>query len=399
MAITNAYLKSNLGKQRDNVEERADRDGLWVRVSLLGAVTFFYRYRFNGKQDKMTIGKYPQMSLKDARDELLKWSSVLEKGQNPKYQKVIIASEKNNIGSFEEVFRDWFDVICKQRVSAHQIMRTFELHVFPYVGKYPINDLTVHMWLDLLDQLSKKYSEITKRVISNGRQCYSWAVKRRIATSNPLTDLTGKDFGIQKGVGDRTLSADEIELFWWACEQSRVSFRNEMMLKLCLFFGCRVSELRLSKVCDFDLVEKLWTVPAENHKTGGKTKKPLVRPLIDDVIPVIKKLVDLSVGDYLFSNGKEPQLPSAHLKLPINLLIFIKKHKKKTLHHFSIHDLRRTARTNFSELTQPHVAEVMLGHKLPGVWGVYDKYNYIDEMREAYQSWWRKLMVITKAAQ
>ncbi|TZF63665.1 integrase, partial [Salmonella enterica subsp. enterica serovar Typhimurium] len=60
----------------------------------------------------------------------------------------------------------------------------------------------------------------------------------------------------------------------------------------------------------------------------------------------------------------------------------------------SLTDLRRTARTNFSELTEPHIAEMMLGHKLPGVWSVYDKYTYIEEMREAYSKWWARLMSI-----
>ncbi len=50
--------------------------------------------------------------------------------------------------------------------------------------------------------------------------------------------------------------------------------------------------------------------------------------------------------------------------------------------HFTIHDLRRTAH-KLSELTEPHIAEIMLGHKLPGVWSVYDKHTYIEEMREA----------------
>jgi hypothetical protein len=52
-----------------------------------------------------------------------------------------------------------------------------------------------------------------------------------------------------------------------------------------------------------------------------------------------------------------------------------------------MHDLRRTARTNFSTLTQPHIAEKMLGHKLGGVWEVYDKHDYLDEQRIAYEAW------------
>ncbi len=61
---------------------------------------------------------------------------------------------------------------------------------------------------------------------------------------------------------------------------------------------------------------------------------------------------------------------------------------------WSIHDLRRTMRTGISELTSPHVAEIMLGHKLPGIWQVYDKHTYLNEQREAYERWWEKLTKI-----
>lgn len=84
MAISDSYLKACLNKEREKVEEKSDRDGLWVRVSKKGAVTFFYRYRFLGKQDKMTLGSYPALSLKAAREEVEKWASVLVGGDNPK---------------------------------------------------------------------------------------------------------------------------------------------------------------------------------------------------------------------------------------------------------------------------------------------------------------------------
>jgi hypothetical protein len=83
MAISDSYLKSCLGRERDKVEEKADRDGLWVRISLKGAVTFFYRFRFLGKQDKMTIGSYPEFSLKAARDEVAKWAAILAREKTP----------------------------------------------------------------------------------------------------------------------------------------------------------------------------------------------------------------------------------------------------------------------------------------------------------------------------
>ena len=59
--------------------------------------------------------------------------------------------------------------------------------------------------------------------------------------------------------------------------------------------------------------------------------------------------------------------------------------------HWSMHDLRKTARTNFSTLADLHVAEVMLGHSLKGMQGVYDKHLYLEEQAAAYSAWWKRL--------
>lgn len=124
MALSDTYLKSNLGRGRLKVEEKADRDGLWVRLSIKGAVTFFYRYRFMGKQDKMTIGSYPAISLKQAREEVAKHAAVLAIGKNPKIQRELELARLNSSMTFERMFRDWFDMVESGKKCADQVMRS-----------------------------------------------------------------------------------------------------------------------------------------------------------------------------------------------------------------------------------------------------------------------------------
>lgn len=125
---------------------------------------------------------------------------------------------------------------------------------------------------------------------------------------------------------------------------------------------------------------------------------PLIRPIIEDSVPAIQRLIELADSEVIFNSGTDVISFNFHLSFPKNLIRYCKRSYDVIIPHFSMHDLRRTARTNFSELTAPHVAETMLGHKLPGVWGVYDKYSYMNEMREAYKKWWDKLELITKFA-
>lgn len=396
MALSDTYLKSNLGKERERVLEKSDRDGLWIRLSKKGAVTFFYRFRFLGKADKMTIGSYPQISLKQARDEVTKWAAALAAGSNPKIKRDLELSKIQTAATFEQLFREWFEVSESSKKCADQVLRSFELHVFPKVGKYPANDITLHHWLSLFDALAKVYTGVTKRILNNTRRCYSWAYKRGAVDSNPLSELSSRDFGIENNVGERTLSKNEIAFVWKACEESRMSVRNQLIIKLCLFYGCRVSELRLAEKSHFDFESGIWTVPVDNRKMGKKLKEPILRPIIPDVIPLLQEAINYAPGKYVFSNRELPMPSGNHLSITGMLCKFMLKVYKETVPHFTVHDLRRTARTNWSEFTDPHVAEMMLGHKIDGIQGVYDKYKYLDEMRKAYSLWWARLMSITE---
>ena len=89
----------------------------------------------------------------------------------------------------------------------------------------------------------------------------------------------------------------------------------------------------------------------------------------------------------------------APLALPYNIRQWLRRHKDYEMAHWSIHDLRKTARTNFSTLTDPHIAEIMLGHRLPGSWQVYDFYDYLPEQKMAYQAWWERLMGIVEGGE
>ena len=120
----------------------------------------------------------------------------------------------------------------------------------------------------------------------------------------------------------------------------------------------------------------------------------MLRPITPEIKELLEKLFSISSdSEYVFLNadGKSVMGRSASLSLPYNISQWIRKNKKIELEHWSTHDLRKTARTNFSQLTEPHVAEIMLGHKLAGQWQIYDLYDYLKEQREALLKWCEKL--------
>lgn len=123
-----------------------------------------------------------------------------------------------------------------------------------------------------------------------------------------------------------------------------------------------------------------------------------LRPIIPEVELLVKEAFQLNDSDtYVFTNSGSHHVMgrSAPLALPYNIMQWLRKNLNIEMKHWSIHDLRKTMRTNMSELTEPHIAEIMLGHKLPGNWEVYDHHKYLKEQAAAYSKWWGKIVLVT----
>lgn len=84
MALSVSWLDARLNKEAKETVVKADRDGLSARVSPKGKIVFQFRYRFDGKQQRVDIGTYPLMKLAEARNELDRLRAVLDQGRNPK---------------------------------------------------------------------------------------------------------------------------------------------------------------------------------------------------------------------------------------------------------------------------------------------------------------------------
>lgn len=394
MPLTDTWLKKNLDRERSDQHIETDQDGLSVRVSPKGKLTFQMRFRYNSKQARLDLGTYPNMSLKDARTELQKMKGILETGHDPRIYKKVELHKIVEAITFETLFRDWHDKYSTyNKKNAEQYLRSFELYVFPKFGNIPADQITLHMWLDLLEEHFKKSPSITDRLLTNTKQCLDWGINRKLIEQNPIRHITGKrDLNIKKNKTDRVMTDDELSLLFKICDESRTSLRNILFLKLCLFYGNRYSELRIARKSDFDLENNIWTVPKENHKTG-EYKGDLVRPIIDEIKPLLLSAMNLSDSEFIFphENGNEPMGRSGPTDMPYNFMQYARKHFHINMQHWSMHDLRRTARTNFSAYTSRDIAELMVGHVMPGEQATYDYYDYQKEMSKAYRKWWKKI--------
>lgn len=400
MALTDSYLRSIHGRENERVFEKTDRDGLSVRVSRKGKVVFQMRYMFAGKQRRVDIGSYPSLGLREARDEILKIRRSLDEGVDP--QLYMAARYEKNVSAMtvENVMREWDRVYASVNIkNAADIIRSFEIHVFSRIGHLPHDSVNTHAWIEIIEGVQSNKPGIARRLLTNAKQAHSWALRRKLVETMPIEGLKPHDFGMKVNITRRVLSDDEIRVLYETFENTGMRRKNALLMQLILLFGCRSGEMIQSKREHFDFDSGIWTVPPENHK-GGSTGKPLKRPIIPAAQAMIEEAMSLSSHkEFIFQSAlkkdRERALNSASaLGLPKTVMAYYQRTRGEIMPHWSIHDLRRTARTRWASTAPPHVCEVMMGHALPGIWAVYDHNDYLDEQRKAYTAWWALVMKI-----
>ncbi len=285
MAITDSWLRATNGKPQEKMVTKSDRDGLSVRVTPNGKTIFQFRYRWEGKGERIDIGTYPATGLKDARDAVTFYRGELEQHRNPKIVKRVRKESVMGAVTVEGLIREWWQATMQgSKVAADQILRGFEIYVFPKIGSIPHDETTLHVWLSLIEEVSKRSPTTGARILSYSKSAHRWAVRRAITNNTPLSDVVSADLvnqsvnisldgGYREDLGGRTLSEEELVVLFQIINSPKYNLRNALIVKLSLLFGCRISELLKAKLSDFDYEKNVWVVPPANHKTGRKTKK------------------------------------------------------------------------------------------------------------------------------
>jgi len=384
--------------------ELPDGHGLSVRISDKRKVVFQFRYRVKDidsdklKAKRIKLGDYPVMSIKSARGELSRCKELLEKGIDPAIQKRVDKA-KNQSAIFMQTCIDHFieRYVRIKRKNPAEIENLFANHVSPVLGDLPADSVVLAHWLPIFDKLvDKGHSVQAGNVLVKSKQMLKFCKQRGMIENNVLTDVAINDVGAKSQKGERILSDIELGKFWRLLNNMpSVAKMSPVMInaaRLLLIFGCRSSELRLSKASEWDFKEMTWTAPKHNTKHGSD----VIRPIPVKALPFIKQIFQLSKTDILFppvklSSKSEYVSRQSFTKLTDYLNDYIE------IPEFDTHDLRRTFSTKLSELnTEPYVVEMMLGHKLGGVFETYNKHSFIEQKRVAIDKWVDRLDLLSQ---
>ena len=384
MAISDTKLRSIYGKPYSGPAEITDSDGLGIRITPKGVISFQFRFRWEGKQNRMGLGRYPALTLRDARNIVADLRESADKGIDPR------TLAGGNKSKSKPTVKDCLDYWKENYVDVTLRAKTIALYkstvikhmrdAFPGI---PVEDIPVRLWVERFTEEEKINPRRARHLLIQLRSAIGWCTRRQFISTTELMLLQPKDIGVKPVIGETTLSYNQLAKIWMAIERSRGSTSNRLLHQLLMLYGARNSELRLAIREEFDREEGLWVVPAEKSKTN----KIIRRPIFSAADDLLKK-AEMTYGDILF--------PGEDLKSPITISganKFLRRIKDSLgFGEFTSHDFRRTLATRLSEEgVAPHVIEKMLGHELGGVLSVYNKHDWIAEQKDAYDLYAEKI--------
>lgn len=384
MAISDTKLRSLYGKPYSGPAEITDSDGLGIRITPKGVVSFQFRFRWDGKQHRLGLGRYPGLTLRDARIKVAELKESIDRGIDPRM--ALNGATSRAKPTVKDCLDYWHENYVKTtlREKTQALYRaTVIKHMNDAFPGMPLEEIPVRLWVERFTEEEKINPKRARQLLVQLRSAISWCARRQFISSPELMLLQPKDIGIKPEVGEVTLSYNQLAKIWLAIERSRGSTSNRLLHQLLMLYGARNSELRLAVRGEFDREEGIWTVPAEK----SKTKKLIRRPIFDAADELLKK-AEMTYGNILF--------PGPRLSVPMSISganRFIGRIQGVVgVGEFSAHDFRRTLATRLSEEgVAPHVIEKMLGHELGGVLSVYNKHDWIAEQKAAYELYAEKI--------
>ena len=384
----------------------SDGKGLYLELSPAGGRWWRLKYRIAGVEKRISLGTYPETSLKAAREKMEEARALVAQGIDPSQARKAAKQEAAHQdeqaqreaqglplhGSFESVAREWFDTRKDEWATtyAKKIFRRLEADVFPWLGKLPMPNITPPMVLDMLRKAENRGAiETAHRVLETCGQVFRFAVATGRIESNPARDL--KD-ALRKPMVQHFAAITDPQRFG---ELLRAidSYRGTPVvcaaLRLMPLMLLRPGELRQAQWDELDLPAATWTVPAarmKREKVGKIYGKPHIVPLPRQAVAIFEALKPLTEhSPYVFRGERSAQRPMSDAAINAALRTLGFSADEVTGHGF-----RASARTMIVERLgiAESVVEAQLAHSVRDNLGrAYNRTEFMQERVRMMQQW------------
>lgn len=394
MALTDISIRALA--HGDKPIKKADEKGLFLLLQPSGGKLWRFKYRFNGKEKKLGLGRYPDVSLKEARRRRDEARQTLAMGIDPGEEKkqIVLAAALNASNSFEAVGNEYLDKMSLDKREAVTINKSKWLLslMIPAIGDRPIADLTPAELLKSFKVIEAKgHLETARRMRSLASRIFRYAVATSRASSDPTALLRGalaspkakhhSAIVEQKPFGQLLNSIDQYEGYPLTA----------LALQLTPHVFVRPGELRSAEWSEINLADATWKIPAEKMKMREAHWVPLSRQSVE----ILERAYVLSSHQkYVFSSLHSGLRPMSENTINTALRRLGYSSSEMTAHGF-----RATASTllNESGLWSADAIEKSLAHDTSStVRGIYQRGKHWDERVEMAQ-WWSDFLDGLKA--
>lgn len=385
MSLTDTAIKN--AKPGAKPVKLSDEKGLFLLVTPAGGKWWRLKYRFGGKEKLLSLGTYPEVSLKDARQRRDDARKLLADGIDPGENRKAVKAAKTEraANSFEVVTREWFAKKSPSwaKSNADKIIRRLEKDAFPWLGGRPIGDITPPELLKVLRRMEERGAvESAHRMRSYCGQIFRYAIATGRAERDASSDLRG---ALPSTVTQHRAAITDpkaIAELLRAIDGYQGYFVTKCALRLAPLVFVRPGELRKAEWTEIDLGKAEWNIPAERMKM----RDAHLVPLATQAVEILRELHALT-GEvrYVFPGARTNGRPMSD-----NAILAALRRMGYAKEEMSGHGFRAMARTILDEVLQvrPDFIEHQLAHAVRDPNGrAYNRTAHLAERRKMMQQW------------
>ncbi|EXB74848.1 MULTISPECIES: tyrosine-type recombinase/integrase [Acinetobacter] len=367
-------------EKRYSVKDKLN-NGLFIEVKESGVKSWHYRYSLDGKQDRLVLGRYPDVSLKDARQLRDESASLVAKGISPKQSKKKVTSVL--FSDYGERYLN--EVIKKERKDPYNMILCLNNDIYPMIGHIALDQIGID---DVRRVIWRKkdqgYDAAANQVRGLLKRMFDYAMTLGLVPYNPVLAIPTRH--IFKAVPrNRYLSTSEIRTYYTTLLNSRIYRPRKLGLLLSLLTLVRKSELLRAKWEHIDFEQRIWLIPETKADSATGHSREMVVYMSDQVIEIFNELKTIAGNEPYVFVGRKSGTHISH-----NAFNTAQKSALALtdIPDFTVHDLRRTASTHLNEQGfNSDAIEACLNHTMRGVRGVYNKAKYEKERVEMMRKW------------
>jgi integrase len=395
MPLTATAIRNT--KPADKPIRLFDGGGMYLEVSPAGGRWWRLKYRFVGKEKRLSLGVYPEVSLAEARSRREDARKLLAAGIDPSDQRKAAKreAEGREINSFEAVAREWYGKQAHVWVAHHasDVLRRLESNLFPEIGSEPIAEVTAPMLLAAVRKIEHRGAhDLAHRVLQVASQVFRYGVATGRCQRDPAPDLRGA-LTPHKSKHQAAVAPEELPALLRAIDgYGELGDKlTAYALRLLVLTFVRTNELIGAEWSELDLDSAVWIIPA----TRMKMKTEHVVPLSRQAIEVLREIRAIGCSSRYVFPGRNPDKPISNNTMLFALYRLGYKGK------MTGHGFRAVASTILNEAGfRADVIERQLAHcERNEIRGAYNRAEYLAERRKMMQQWADMLDALAQGAQ